>query len=87
MIGFLLIFNTQGKVRFSKWYRSYSEGEKRRLISECYRLVQSRDQFFTNFIQFNNGSLIYAKYASLFVCTQIDAEDNELAALGMITIF
>lgn len=110
MIDFLLIFNTQGKVRcafylllfpsveykytyllitrFSKWYKNHSENDKRRIISDCYRLISARDFLgATNFLQFGTGSLVYHKYASLYVCTQIESEDNELGALEAIQFF
>lgn len=42
---------SQGKTRLAKWYVPYEDEERKKLILELYRLVNSRDQKFTNFVE------------------------------------
>lgn len=48
---YLIVFNKQGKTRLAKWYVPYEDEERKKLILELYRLVNSRDQKFTNFVE------------------------------------
>ncbi|KAJ7677135.1 clathrin coat assembly protein ap17 [Mycena polygramma] len=80
MIRFILVQNRQGKTRLSKWYV--------RLRGEVHRLVAPRDQKYqSNFVEFRNYKVVYRRYAGLFFCVCIDANDNELAYLESIHFF
>lgn len=91
MIECLLIVNRQGKVRLNKWYSPLPDQEKRRVISEVHRLVTTRDESFTNFVdfvhKFSQYVLVYKRYAGLYVCLLISPEDNHLASLEAIQLF
>lgn len=54
-IRFFLLQNRQGKVRLSKWFVAIEEAEKRKVENEVHRLVTSRDNKFTNFVEVRRG--------------------------------
>jgi len=87
MINFILVQNRSGKTRLSKWYVPYDDNEKRKLAEEIHRLVNSRETKFTNFVEFRTFKIVYRRYAGLFFCMCIDANDNELAYLEAIHLF
>ncbi|KAI0052656.1 clathrin coat assembly protein ap17 [Auriscalpium vulgare] len=88
MIRFILVQNRQGKTRLSKWYVPYDDEEKVRLRGDVHRLVAPRDQKYqSNFVEFRNYKVVYRRYAGLFFCVCVDANDNELAYLEAIHLF
>lgn len=55
---------------------------------EVHRLVAPRDQKYqSNFVEFRNNKIVYRRYAGLFFCACVDANDNELAYLEAIHFF
>ncbi|KAF9063303.1 clathrin coat assembly protein ap17 [Rhodocollybia butyracea] len=92
MIRFILVQNRQGKTRLSKWYVPYDDDEKVNIrcasSGEVHRLVAPRDQKYqSNFVEFRNYKVVYRRYAGLFFCVCVDANDNELAYLEAIHLF
>ncbi|KAF8193238.1 clathrin adaptor complex small chain-domain-containing protein [Mycena galopus ATCC 62051] len=88
VVRFILVQNRQGKTRLSKWYVPYDDDEKVRLRGEVHRLVAPRDQKYqSNFVEFRNYKVVYRRYAGLFFCVCVDANDNELAYLEAIHFF
>jgi hypothetical protein len=55
---------------------------------QVHRLVAPRDQKYqSNFVEFRNNKIVYRRYAGLFFCACVDANDNELAYLEAIHFF
>ena len=79
----------RGKTRLAKWYAPYNDEEKIKLKGEIHRLVAPRDQKHqSNFVEFRGSSkIVYRRYAGLFFCACVDANDNELAYLEAIHFF
>ncbi|KAI5288213.1 AP-2 complex subunit sigma [Ascosphaera aggregata] len=77
------------KTRLAKWYAPYTDDEKVRLKGEVHRLVAPRDQKYqSNFVEFKRSTkIVYRRYAGLFFCVCVDANDNELAYLEAIHFF
>ena len=50
-IRFFLLQNRQGRTRLSKWWVAVDESDKRKIESEVHRLVTTRDNKFTNFVE------------------------------------
>ncbi|KAF3210886.1 hypothetical protein TWF679_006672 [Orbilia oligospora] len=64
------------------------DDEKVKLKGEVHRLVAPRDQKYqSNFVEFRNNKIVYRRYAGLFFCVCVDANDNELAYLEAIHFF
>ncbi|KAJ7190422.1 clathrin coat assembly protein ap17 [Mycena pura] len=88
MIRFIIVQNQQGKTRLSKWYAPYTDDEKIGLRGEVHRAVSSRDHTYqSNFLEFRNYKIVYRRYAGLFFCVCVDANDNEFAYLEAIHFF
>ncbi|TVY42132.1 AP-2 complex subunit sigma [Lachnellula occidentalis] len=98
VLSFILIQNRQGKTRLAKWYAPYNDEEKIKLkgevrprlfpLSQVHRLVAPRDQKYqSNFVEFRQNKIVYRRYAGLFFCACVDANDNELAFLEAIHFF
>ncbi|KAI9878345.1 MAG: hypothetical protein M1830_001163 [Pleopsidium flavum] len=55
---------------------------------EVHRLIAPRDQKYqSNFVEFRQNKIVYRRYAGLFFCACVDANDNELAYLEAIHFF
>ncbi|CAG8983270.1 hypothetical protein HYALB_00002707 [Hymenoscyphus albidus] len=88
VLSFVLIQNRQGKTRLAKWYAPYNDEEKIKLKGEVHRLIAPRDQKYqSNFVEFRQNKIVYRRYAGLFFCVCVDANDNELAYLEAIHFF
>jgi AP-2 complex subunit sigma-1 len=85
----LTTYAYRGKTRLAKWYSPYNDDEKIKLKGEIHRLVAPRDQKHqSNFVEFRGASkVVYRRYAGLFFCACVDANDNELAYLEAIHFF
>jgi AP-2 complex subunit sigma-1 len=58
------------------------------MCPQVHRLVAPRDQKYqSNFVEFRNNKIVYRRYAGLFFCACVDANDNELAYLEAIHFF
>ncbi|GBG28252.1 AP-2 complex subunit sigma [Hondaea fermentalgiana] len=81
-INFILVQNRQGRTRLSKWYTPLQDAEKHAIEKDVFRVVATRDDAFTNFVEFNMGKhthkLIYRRYAALNFVFCVDEKDNEL---------
>ena len=86
-INFLLLISRQGKIRLTKWYRTYSSKEKARALREVSSMVLGRAPKTCNFIEWKDKKIVYKRYASLFFVACIDKDDNELITLEQIHLF
>ncbi len=77
----------QGKVRLAKWYSTYSQKERARIVKEITPLVLTRPLKLCNFLDWKNLKLIYKRYASLYFVCGVDVGDNELITLEIIHEF
>lgn len=59
------------------------------MAAQVHRLVAPRDQKYqSNFVEFRRSTkIVYRRYAGLFFCVCVDANDNELAYLEAIHFF
>ncbi|VEL21512.1 unnamed protein product [Protopolystoma xenopodis] len=80
----MLLFSRQGKVRLQKWYCSYTEKEKKKIVRDIVTLVIARKSKMCSFIEWKDLKLVYRRYASLYFCCAIDSIDNELITLEVI---
>lgn len=62
-IRFFLLQNRQGRTRLSKWWVAVDESDKRKIESEVHRLVTSRDNKFTNFVEVRGSPLVITSRA------------------------
>lgn len=87
MIHFFILMSRQGKVRLAKWYSTYTQKERARVVKETTPLVLSRPLKLCNFVEWRNLKLVYKRYASLYFLAGVDAGDNELLVLEIIHLF
>src|SRR5688572_19219568 len=84
MMHFMLLFSRQGKLRLQKWYVSKAEKEKKKITRELVNTILARKPKHSSFLDFKDLKIVYKRYASLFFCCGIEAEDNELLCLEII---
>ncbi|CAF0795522.1 unnamed protein product [Brachionus calyciflorus] len=84
MIQFLLLFSRQGKLRLQKWYVAYPDKVKKKIIRELIATILSRKQKMSSFLEWKDSKVVYKRYASLYFCSCIEQEDNELITLEII---
>ncbi|EFC50666.1 predicted protein [Naegleria gruberi] len=87
MIHFVLLISRQSKVRLAKWYSTYSQNERARIVKEVAHMVVGRPSKLSNFLDFKEHKLVFKRYASLYFVACIDKDDNELIAMEMIHHF
>ncbi|MQM16617.1 hypothetical protein Taro_049580, partial [Colocasia esculenta] len=86
-IHFVLLISRQGKVRLTKWYSPYSQKERSKVIRELSGVILTRGPKLCNFVEWRGLKVVYKRYASLYFCMSIDADDNELEVLEIIHHF
>eukprot|EP00007_Cunea_sp_BSH-02190019_P001662 CAMPEP_0174232828 /NCGR_PEP_ID=MMETSP0417-20130205/3007_1 /TAXON_ID=242541 /ORGANISM="Mayorella sp, Strain BSH-02190019" /LENGTH=163 /DNA_ID=CAMNT_0015310939 /DNA_START=128 /DNA_END=616 /DNA_ORIENTATION=- len=95
MIHGVLIINTHGKPRLTKFYDKFSEDEQQQIIRETYQLVSKRSEQQCNFLEGgalwgskgSNLKLIYRNYATLYFIFCVDESESELGTLDLIQVF
>jgi AP-1 complex subunit sigma 1/2 len=87
MIHFFILMSRQGKVRLAKWYSTYTQKERARVIKDITPLVLARPVKLCNFLDWKNVRLVYKRYASLYFVCGVDVTDNELITLEIIHEF
>ncbi|XP_064869765.1 AP-1 complex subunit sigma-2-like isoform X1 [Oncorhynchus nerka] len=81
---FLLLFSRQGKLRLQKWFTPIPEREKKKITRDMTTMVLARKPRSCNFLHWKDLKIVYKRYASLYFCCGLDAEENELLALEML---
>ncbi|XP_077578190.1 AP-1 complex subunit sigma-3a isoform X1 [Stigmatopora nigra] len=84
MIRFLLLFSKQGKLRLQKWFTPLTEREKKKVIRDMMMIVLARAPRSCNFLQWRDLKIVYKRYASLYFCSGLDEQDNELLSLEVL---
>ncbi|KAH8508363.1 hypothetical protein H0E87_010471 [Populus deltoides] len=92
MIKAVLIINTQGKPRLTKFYDIMTVEKQQELIRSVFGVLCSRADNVSNFMEadsiFGPGSrLVYKHYATLYFVFVFDSSENELAMLDLIQVF
>ncbi|KAI9394643.1 hypothetical protein POPTR_005G122900v4 [Populus trichocarpa] len=91
MIKAVLIINTQGKPRLTKFYDFLTVEKQQELIRSVFGVLCSRADNVSNFMEadsiFGPGSrLVYKHYATLYFVFVFDSSENELAMLDLIQV-
>ncbi|XP_029302799.1 AP-1 complex subunit sigma-3-like isoform X2 [Cottoperca gobio] len=81
---FLLLFSRQGKLRLQKWFTPVTDREKKKVIRDMTMLVLARQPRSCNFLHWRDLKIVYKRYASLYFCTGLGNEDNELLSLEVL---
>ncbi|KAK9864770.1 hypothetical protein WJX84_011888 [Apatococcus fuscideae] len=84
MIRFVLLLSRQGKVRLAKWYSTFTQKERAKVIRDVTPLVLGRPLKLCNFLDWKDNKVVYKRYASLYFVMGIDESDNELITLEII---
>ncbi|GMH36760.1 hypothetical protein BSKO_04633 [Bryopsis sp. KO-2023] len=84
-IKFLLMVNKQGQTRLAKYFDEHLSVDERRVLEgEIVRKCLARTDKQCSFVEHMNYTVVYRRYASLFVLVGVDSEENELAVLEFI---
>jgi len=86
-IHFLILFSRQGKVRLAKWYSTYNQKERARVVKEITPIILARPLKLCNFLDWKSLKIVYKRYASLYFVAGVDPTDNELLTLEIIHQF
>ncbi|KAH0573674.1 Sigma adaptin [Spironucleus salmonicida] len=87
MIHFLLAQNKVGRTRIAKYYVKYTPEERSVLEREVHRIITTRGNKQTNFIDYRNQKIVYRRYAGLYFTIACDNTDNELGMIEAIHLF
>lgn len=87
MIRWFLLQNRAGRTRLAKYYVPMDDAQKRRNEYEVFRTLSSRDNKWSNVVEFQEYKLVFRRYAHLYFIMCVHVTDNELAALEAIHLF
>ncbi|RKP36128.1 adaptor-related protein complex 3 sigma 1 subunit, isoform CRA_a [Dimargaris cristalligena] len=93
MINSVLIFNTQGKPRLTKFYQQIDVDLQQKIIKEIHSLVARRPAIACNFLEGSkllggaDTRIIYRNYATLYFVFVVDSSESELGILDLIQVF
>ncbi|CAN8073763.1 unnamed protein product [Agarophyton chilense] len=86
-IHWIMLINRQGKVRLCKWYDSFSETERARIVRDVQTHVLPRSAKMCNVVDRRTHKMVYKRYASLYFIACVDADDNELITMELLHVF
>ncbi|GAB4849154.1 hypothetical protein Ancab_003962 [Ancistrocladus abbreviatus] len=92
MIRAVIVMNTQGKPRLTKFYDFQPPEKQQELIRAVYSVLCSRPEGVSNFVDTDSmfgpdSHLVYKHYATLYFVFVYDSAENELAMLDLIQVF
>ncbi|KAJ7557236.1 hypothetical protein O6H91_05G117900 [Diphasiastrum complanatum] len=92
MINAVLVMNTQGKPRLTKFYKQVPVEKQQEIIRAIYAVLSSRGENYCNFADASNISgsdnkLVYKHFATLYFIFVVDGAESELAILDLIQVF
>uniref|UniRef100_A0A7C8Z5J1 AP complex subunit sigma n=1 Tax=Opuntia streptacantha TaxID=393608 RepID=A0A7C8Z5J1_OPUST len=92
MIKAVIVMNTQGKPRLTKFYDFQPPEKQQELIRTLYSVLCSRPESVSNFVDVASifgpdSRLVYKHYATLYFVFVYDSAENELAMLDLIQVF
>ncbi|KAK3224110.1 hypothetical protein Dsin_011135 [Dipteronia sinensis] len=92
MIKSVMVMNTQGKPRLSKFYDYQPVEKQQELIRSVFGVLSSRAENVSNFMEADSifgpdTRLVYKHYATLYFVLVFDSSENELAMLDLIQVF
>ncbi|KAJ1917042.1 Sigma-adaptin 3A [Tieghemiomyces parasiticus] len=93
MIKSVLIFNTQGKPRLTKFYQQIDVEVEQAILKEIHSLVARRPAQACNFLEGSkllggaDTRIIYRNYATLYFVFVVDSSESELGILDLIQVF
>jgi AP-3 complex subunit sigma len=92
MIHAVIVMNTHGKPRITKFYKNVAADEQQEIVSAIYSALSSKGENFCSFIEADDifgpeTQLVYKHFATLYFVFAIDKAENELAILDLIQLF
>lgn len=91
MIKAILVINTSGKPRLIRFYEELPERTKSSIISSVYTECSKRGEKACNFIKnslvWEDYTIVYRQYATLYLIIIADDGENELGILDLIQVF
>jgi len=94
MILAILVINTSGKPRLSKFYEMMKESEQQQAVKDVFHLVSKRTDHMCNFLDAGtnkwwgkDSKIIYRHYATLYFIFVVDSTESELGILDLIQTF
>lgn len=61
-INYILFLNRQGKLRLAKWYNTYAQRDKNRIVREVSSAIPKRDRKQCNFYEYKEDVIAYRRY-------------------------
>ncbi|KAG9158823.1 hypothetical protein Leryth_013716, partial [Lithospermum erythrorhizon] len=92
MIKAVMVINTHGMLRFSKFYHFQPIEKQQEIVRHIYTGLSSRPESVSNFLHAESifgpdSELVYKHYATLYFVIVFDSSENELAMLDLIQVF
>ncbi|KAJ8443690.1 hypothetical protein Cgig2_019672 [Carnegiea gigantea] len=92
MIKAVIMMNTQGKPRLTKFYDFQPPEKQQELVRTLYSVLCTRPEGVSNFVDVASifgpdSRLVYKHYATLYFVFVYDSAENELAMLDLIQVF
>ncbi|KAL9689626.1 hypothetical protein QQ045_010014 [Rhodiola kirilowii] len=92
MIKAVIVMNTQGKPRLTKFYEYQTVEKQHDLIRSVYGVLSSRAENVSSFLDAASifgldARLVYKHFATLYFVFVFDSSENELAMLDLIQVF